>query len=483
MTDETQDSDPSPNPSKPDALELVCAGILRTEFGRRPSRAVSNAILRLTAEEAMARPENELVRRPASWRERVHHWLVTLQPRPALALVTVLVLVTGLSFYYLKSYFSENQGRTGLQANGKLTDALGMQWAKGSPALKVGADVPPGILRLEAGVVEITFADGAKAAVEGPAQFKLTSGFSMELESGKIATEVPKRAKGFTVATPTATVVDLGTRFGAIVGNDKSSEVDVFQGRVKLTTADKKDNPPDGWRLTQGMAMFVDEHGATPANVLPETAFPQPNVTIEVRPQNCGFDVSGRAAVGDVPVDFGYWSGQDYSLTTSTPTVIPANGPGMLEFNNPAGTHGGDSEVWQLIDLRPYKKLLEGGQVEAKLTAQFNRNSGDADSGDKFGLTLAAFHGSPAESKALWAARQTDALALADKELVADGNPATWEPLEAVAKLPPKTDFVIVQIRALTPKGHPGASLAGHFADLVDLRLSTPMRSSSIAIK
>jgi len=44
---------------------------------------------------------------------------------------------------------------------------------------------------LESGVVEITFASTAKIAVEGPAQFKLSSGLAMELQSGKISTDVP----------------------------------------------------------------------------------------------------------------------------------------------------------------------------------------------------------------------------------------------------------------------------------------------------
>jgi len=122
------------------------------------------------------------------------------------------------------------------------------------------------------------------------------------------------------VKTPTATVVDLGTRFGAIVGGDKSSEVDVFQGRVNLRTTDGKEN-----RLSQNMAMFVDASGATPANALPETAFPIPNLAIEVRPQNCGFDASGRTVVGEVPADFGYWSGRSYSLTGPTAEIRPAN--------------------------------------------------------------------------------------------------------------------------------------------------------------
>jgi hypothetical protein len=35
----------------------------------------------------------------------------------------------------------------------------------------------------------------------------------------------------------------------------------------------------------------------------------------------------------------------------------------------------------------------------------------------------------------------------------------------------------------MVPKDHPDATLAGCFADLVDLRLSVPMRASSIAIQ
>jgi hypothetical protein len=475
MTDETPDLPPSAA-HQPDAWELVCTGILRTEFGRRPSRAVNHAILRLAAEEAVAgRPV--ITANPASRWAKIHRWISDLPPRPALALGFALLLVAGVSICFLRFQLAGTSHAVSL-AGCTLTDAAAMRWASGSAGLKVGDEIPPGWLQLEAGTVEITFASSAKVAVEGPAQFKLTGGLAMELQAGKISTEVPKKARGFTVKTPTATVVDLGTRFGAIVGGDKSSEVDVFQGHVNLLTTDGKLN-----RLSADMAMFVDASGATSARALPETAFPMPNLAVEVRPQNCGFDVSGRTTAGEVPVDFGYWSGLSYSLTGATAEVQPANGPGMLEFFNSATAHHGDSEVWQLMDLRPYKKLLAGGHVEGKLTALFNRVAGEANAAKKFSLTLAAFHGSPAGAKSLWAGRQALALALTEKELVSDDNPETWEPLEVEAKLPPETDFVMVQIRALAPPDSPNATLAGHFADLVDLRLCAPMRASSLAIK
>ena len=360
----------------------------------------------------------------------------------------------------------------------KLTDATSARWASGSPVVKIGGQVPPKDLRLESGVVEITLTSGAKVAIEGPAQFRLMNGNSMKLQSGKAATDVPKKARGFALETPTAKVVDLGTRFGAIVSADKSSEVDVFQGRVNLRTPDGKAN-----RLGAGMAMFVDTNGATPAEALPESAFPGPNVDVELRPQNCGFDNSSRVATGGMPVDFGYWSGPAFTITGDTAEVRTANGPGMLEFYNPAVTNTGDAAVWQIIDLRSQSKLFAAGNVTGKLTAEFNRVAGVAEVAKKFGLTLAAFHGSPADAQNLWATREKSALALTEKELDSDNDPATWETLEADAPLPPETDFVIVEIRAIAPAGAGAAALAGHFADLVNLHLVAPLRASSIAIQ
>jgi hypothetical protein len=140
------------------------------------------------------------------------------------------------------------------------------------------------------------------------------------------------------------------------------------------------------------------------------------------------------------------------------------------------------SEVWQIIDLRPYRKFLASGLVEGRLSSMFNRIRCDANLAGKFGLSLAAYHGLPREISSPWAQRDSVALAVADKELVADDDPATWKKIEISAKLPAETDFVIIQIRAVAPNAVSGAKLfPGHFADLVDFKLSTPMRMSSIS--
>src|SRR5207302_53552 len=91
-----------------------------------------------------------------------------------------------------------------------------------------------GSLALDAGVVELGFPTGARIAIEGPARLELKGANSVQLRQGKAAAEVPRSGRGFSVQTPIATVVDLGTRFGVGVSSDNASRVDVFEGRVVL---------------------------------------------------------------------------------------------------------------------------------------------------------------------------------------------------------------------------------------------------------
>jgi FecR protein len=475
-------ANPPPNPPEPprqpDGLERVCAGILRTEFGRRKSDAVNKAMVQLAVEENLsAQPEGNS---SGSWRKKIREWLNAASSRPIVAFAAALILIfaAALSALLLRpTWFGGSHPSAPLCY---VTDASGAQWAANSPQLKIGSAVPTGTLCLESGVIELTFTSTAKVAVQGPAQFSVAGAKLMNLQSGKIATDVPKKARGFTVVLPTARAIDMGTRFGAIVGSDNTSEVDVFEGRVRLIAATAQ-NPQADWHLTQGQAVMMDSHSAESASALPEAAFPQPTVTRDVRPQNCGFDVSGRAALGGIPVNFGYWCGPAYSLVIgASQGVRPFSGNGMLQFS-PWPRKDNYSEVWQLINLRPYKNLLAGGDEKATLSAYFCRVPKPEFDGDKFGLAFAAFHGRAADARSLWLARKTEALAMADNET--DGTKAGWQKLEATATLPPDADFVIIELRAIASGLNSRPTVfAGHFADLVHFDLTTPMRASSLAV-
>jgi hypothetical protein len=362
-----------------------------------------------------------------------------------------------------------------------ISDGHEVRWAANSARPKVGDAVLRSSFQLESGAVELTFASTARVAIQGPARFKLLDGNSMELQEGSISAEVPVRARGFSVTTPSASVVDLGTRFGASVNSNLVTEVDVFQGHVQVAPATNGGAVSAPWRLAPGMAVSAQGQSINATTPLPDTAFPQPGQIVYARPQNCGFDGPGHTIIGEVPTAFGSWSGPAYVLTGPTEGIRPHSGKGMLQFLCNTSAAAADSEVWQVVDMQGFKALLASGSVEAKLSAYFNRIAGAARQGEKFGLTLAAFHGPAADAPSLWARRATAGLAVADTQLTADNNPATWEKIEVSAKLPAETDFVIVGLRAIAPKTTSAKAppLPGHFADLVDLKLCTPMRPAT----
>jgi len=137
-----------------------------------------------------------------------------------------------------------------------LAKAVGVEWE--SPALPVGAAVPVGRLQFKAGLVRLEFYSGAAVILEGPADFELLGIDLAKCHRGKLRAIVPEPAAGFTILTPQARLVDLGTEFGIDVAKDGPAEVHVFDGRVEVY-------PPDGQTvtadLTAGKAARINAAG------------------------------------------------------------------------------------------------------------------------------------------------------------------------------------------------------------------------------
>lgn len=100
-------------------------------------------------------------------------------------------------------------------------------------------------LDLVAGLVEVTFIDGAQVVLEGPAKFDVKATDLAELHAGRIAAVVPERARGFEIATNGLNVVDWGTEFGMLAEGDEA-EVHVFRGMVMAHVLDA-----DGKQVTE----------------------------------------------------------------------------------------------------------------------------------------------------------------------------------------------------------------------------------------
>jgi hypothetical protein len=113
-----------------------------------------------------------------------------------------------------------------------LVNAQDCRWA--GQDLKPGRDMQPGkVLRLERGLAEIEFEQGARVILQGPAGLELISASSVKLHYGTMTARVPAPARGFMVLTLGGKVVDLGTEFGLSVDDGGTTTVRVFKGEVE----------------------------------------------------------------------------------------------------------------------------------------------------------------------------------------------------------------------------------------------------------
>jgi len=108
------------------------------------------------------------------------------------------------------------------------------RWQGGVLPVNPGTAIRASSLRLEEGLVEMVFAGGAYALLQAPCDIRLETAEQVFLGGGSLAIEIPDRANGFVVRTPTSTVVDYGTEFGVMVYATGETEAQVYQGKVAL---------------------------------------------------------------------------------------------------------------------------------------------------------------------------------------------------------------------------------------------------------
>jgi len=129
-----------------------------------------------------------------------------------------------------------------------------------STAVASDKNIVPGTLVIESGQLAIEFVNGVEMKVNGPATLSIESDMLVHLVRGQATADVPRWARGFTIATPDIEIVDLGTRFGVAKLEDVKTDVVVFEGEVdikSLEPAEKK----FARRLTQGEAARINYLG------------------------------------------------------------------------------------------------------------------------------------------------------------------------------------------------------------------------------
>jgi hypothetical protein len=200
-----------------------------------------------------------------------------------IALASAIALVTGsLLWFASSSRFhpisepilaqSENPEKL-VTSMAVLVDAADAQFVFGSAPR--GNQLDSGDYELLAGIAHIRFASGAEMIVNAPAKWSVLDAMHVRMAFGKARVMAPPSAKGFSIVTPDAEYIDLGTEFGLDVKQQgNASDLYVFDGQVNVADQASKqvfDEVFEGetTRHTQGVA--------GPAPQMDSADFPTPN--------------------------------------------------------------------------------------------------------------------------------------------------------------------------------------------------------------
>jgi hypothetical protein len=112
-------------------------------------------------------------------------------------------------------------------------------------------------LAIDSGLVELQLKQGVTLVIEGPAQWSIDGNNTATLKRGKLVAKVPKQAIGFTLETPTAKIVDLGTEFGVEVDPVRGASVRVLKGQVDVRPTLVGDSVASSVRLDANQAVRV----------------------------------------------------------------------------------------------------------------------------------------------------------------------------------------------------------------------------------
>ena len=116
----------------------------------------------------------------------------------------------------------------------RITGLVGVR-ADGSDILRLTERPENERIVFDAGLLELTFDQGATVLLEGPADLLVTGPNSCKLARGRLVAQVPLSARGFTVDYREGHLVDHGTEFALDVDETGSAkEVGVFRGEIEL---------------------------------------------------------------------------------------------------------------------------------------------------------------------------------------------------------------------------------------------------------
>src|SRR5690606_4991587 len=110
---------------------------------------------------------------------------------------------------------------------------------------------------LSRGAARISLASGVEVALRAPCFVSLEDDMLVRLAEGVVTAQVAEWAHGFTIATDTMRVVDLGTKFAVSADNRGSAETHVLDGQVRVLSPSAQAPSRPSVLLSKGEALRV----------------------------------------------------------------------------------------------------------------------------------------------------------------------------------------------------------------------------------
>lgn len=198
------------------------------------------------------------------------------------------------------------------------------------------------------------------------------------------------------------------------------------------------------------------------------------------------------SSVGSWTGTAGAWMGGVAASASSTPSISPHGGDRMLQFlqthplDNELGLHE-SCEVHQIVDLHAFAAQIDAGWLFLEASTLFNRVVGPPDVEERidrqFELSLRTFEHRPL-TEMLWRRHDSPVATgpLHTVSLVSDSNVLTWELLDLVIPLPPRTRWAVMTVSAVEDvmNDNEVPEFSGHYADSASLRvIPEPARAAA----
>ncbi len=196
---------------------------------------------------------------------------------------------------------------------------------------------------------------------------------------------------------------------------------------------------------------------------------------------NAGFEEPAPPLPDGIPLQFGVWSGDYSEAVGEQQGITPHEGKQMFRFLR---SDSGDSfptlarhgNMYQLIDIKPWRDAIAGGTAVVDWYAWFNCIREQSNAPSQFEASMWAFTGETAFVRRNWEEKLHQELAYSTWRVNADEDPKTWQRITGSLIVPPDTDFLVVEIKAIAGNEKPVngvITFPGHYADAVQMVLRT----------